>query len=288
MRMRRKPKTNHALAPHWGLNAFLLWLGFIFITPVVLSNGLKKKQARWSGGADLGTSIPQLRSQFSFVPHPGDQVFKVRFYANIAEGVAFITGNGEIIYSVGRVDSDLSAQVNERLNNWIFKETFIGGKVNKIYGRGRYRPSENSFETSDDSHPVNISGYSVLDLGEIYAGIEVKLVCYGDRIGKLVCVNPYADLSKLRVQVQGDIIISVDESGNLIMMSRQGEIGTPCPVAFQVINNRFRPVKLRFRVGRNSYGFQAGSYDRTRVLIIDPMINTEYSRTYDVFCEVTH
>jgi Beta-propeller repeat len=61
--------------------------------------------------------------------------------------------------------------------------------------------------------------------------------------------------------------------GTLVLRTRGGELRQPPPVAYQRVDGQRVPVRGRFRLARDGgVGFAVGAYDRSRTLIIDPVL----------------
>ncbi len=65
----------------------------------------------------------------------------------------------------------------------------------------------------------------------------------------------------------------IDEKGNLVVTTAFGDLIHQRPVSFQFIDGKKVPVNVVFKkMGKHSYGFKAGKYDKGYDLIIDPFV----------------
>jgi hypothetical protein len=113
-----------------------------------------------------------------------------------------------------------------------------------------------------------IANYGRLQVSGLYPGIDA--VYYGNA-GELeydLTVKPGADPGQIRLRLEG-ARARVDRGGNLIAGLIQKR-----PVAYQIAaDGSSVPVESRYRKNRDgSYGFALGAYDRSRELIIDPVL----------------
>ena len=84
------------------------------------------------------------------------------------------------------------------------KEQLIGGKIGEIKGGAQSVTTVSYFKGNDPSKwKSNISTYEVVDMGEVYKGIELRLKAYGDNVEKLFCVKPGADHEQIRISLSG-------------------------------------------------------------------------------------
>ncbi len=107
----------------------------------------------------------------------------------------------------------------------------------------------------------------------LYPGTD--LLCYGTN-GKLEydwILQPGADPSCIRVAFEGATSLKVDTQGNLIARTPHGELVQAPPVAYQTIDGQKVRVQAKFHIDRGKQvGFTLGRYDRTRELVIDPVL----------------
>ena len=137
-------------------------------------------------------------------------------------------------------------------------------------GIDKLRSTTNVFLGND---PANwrraIPAYSRLQVQNLYPG--VNLVYYGNA-GELeydLTVKPGADPGQIKLRLDGGHA-RLDRDGNLIAGIIQKH-----PVAYQIAANGTRvSVDSRYRKNADgSYGFALGLYDRTRELVIDPVLS---------------
>ena len=107
----------------------------------------------------------------------------------------------------------------------------------------------------------------------VYPGID--LVFYGNQ-GKLEYdfqVAPGADPSRTELEFHGANGLKVQD-GALIIQGRDKDVRLEAPSVYQEIEGRRQPVQGKFVVrGANRAGFAVGTYDRSRELVIDPILN---------------
>ena len=86
----------------------------------------------------------------------------------------------------------------------VLKETLIGAKVKEIKGENKSVTKVNYFRGNDqEKWKSNISTYDVVDLGEVYKGIELKLKAYGNNVEKLFYVKPGANTNQIKIGLSG-------------------------------------------------------------------------------------
>jgi len=108
---------------------------------------------------------------------------------------------------------------------------------------------------------------------DVYPGIN--LVFYGNQ-GHLEYdfkVAPGSDPTAAEVEFEGARKLAL-KNGNLIIENEDGDVQLVAPRVYQEIGGRQQTVEGKFVLrGANRAGFAIGSYDRSRELVIDPIVN---------------
>jgi len=129
----------------------------------------------------------------------------------------------------------------------------------------------------------NVPTFSRVKHESVYPGID--LIYYGNQ-GRLehdFVVSPGADPKAIRLAIEGAENISVDGRGNLVVNIQTGKVVLNRPHVYQSSvgegksgDSKAQPLDGRYTlVAKNQVGFEVGAYDRSRPLIIDPVL--EYS-----------
>ncbi|HJQ38284.1 MAG TPA: SBBP repeat-containing protein [Thermoanaerobaculia bacterium] len=111
---------------------------------------------------------------------------------------------------------------------------------------------------------------------EVWPGID--LVWHGTQsaLEYDFIVDPGVDPSRIRLRVDGAKRLRLDDGGNLIAETAAGDVIQHAPVLYQESAAGRTPVRGTYVLhGKKEIGFDVGAYDRTRALIIDPVL--EYS-----------
>ncbi len=193
------------------------------------------------------------------------------------------------------------------------KEEIVGGKIGKIKGETKAVTAVNDFRGNDPSKwKTNIPTYEMVNLGEIYEGIELKLKAYGNNVEKLFYVKSGADPEKIRLRLDGAKDVKVTDAGELEVATALGPVKFTKPVAYQEIDGKRVEVDVEYSIQnpevrrqkqglpnqklvnsnrtrtnkfvhtiplhnpKSEYGFKVAAYDKTRELLIDPLLGSTY------------
>jgi len=187
------------------------------------------------------------------------------------------------------------------------KETIVGAKIGGITGEQPAVTTVNYFTGNDKSKwKTNVPTYNMVNLGEVYKGIELSLKAYGDNVEKLFCVKPGANPELIKVQLDGSKSLRVNQEGQLEADTELGLVKFTRPIAYQEIDGKRVEVACEytiadcgvqsaeyktnpqsttsdspiphseFRTPHSEYSFTVASYDKTKDLIIDPLLASTY------------
>ena len=120
-----------------------------------------------------------------------------------------------------------------------------------------------------------VRGYGRLIRKNVYPGIDSAWHGTDQRVEYDFLLAPGADPGRIRIRIEGARRIYIDGNGELVVSGDSREIRQRQPVIYQTTEDGGRsPVSGGFRVfGASEAGFFVGTYDRSRPLIIDPVID---------------
>ncbi len=77
-----------------------------------------------------------------------------------------------------------------------------------------------------------------------------------------------------QIRLRYNVSVQIDKSGSLLLAFETGQLKESAPVAWQEINGNRVYVDVRFsQLGEKEIGFQAGQYDASYPLVIDPTLS---------------
>lgn len=121
---------------------------------------------------------------------------------------------------------------------------------------------------------TDIPTYAGVSYAGVYPGVD--LVYYGNQ-GRLeydFTVRPGADPAAIQLHFSGIVGLGLDPQGNLILHGTSGDVIEQAPVVYQEGNGVRQTVTGRYVLeGEGTVGFAVGAYDRSRPLVIDPVLS---------------
>jgi hypothetical protein len=210
------------------------------------------------------------RIQVPFIENRGQVHEDVAFYARTFGGTLFVTRDGEMVLSA--LTSDKTGQ-----KPVLVREKLVGGKDARITGVESSNTKVSTFIGNDPTKwQRNLPTFSSIGLGEVYEGVELRLKAYGKTVEKVFSVKPGGNPADIRTVVSGVDSLAVKTDGKLILRVGRDLIFYSKPVAYQIIDGTRHPVIAAYSIEGDQYSFTIGEYDRTKELIIDPLLNASY------------
>lgn len=174
---------------------------------------------------------------------------------------------------------DRETQRGCQARDWVVGERLRGSLAPVLSADGAPLPLKVSYFVGRDErrHVRDLPAYERLSLGEVYPGIRLKLLAHARSLEKLFELAPGADAGRIEIELQGVHGLRVAQDGALLLATGYGEVRLSPPLAWQEGASGREPVAVAYRlIGDAGYGFALGDYDRSRPLLIDPLIQASY------------
>jgi len=126
---------------------------------------------------------------------------------------------------------------------------------------------------------TNVPTFGRVRYSDVYSGVDLLYYGADSRLEFDFVVAPGADTDVIRFRLNGPEAVRIDAEGRLVLDMGGHEVFLKAPIAYQEeprgSRNRVE-VASAFLLGEgNEVTFEVGDYDRTRELVIDPVL--EYS-----------
>ncbi len=214
-------------------------------------------------------------------------------------GAVWVTRDGAIVHhfngprtvACAAVEGDATSarqrhdsRICPRVGGWVLSERFAGGRIGAIVGREPLEGRVSFFVGEDPRHAADLPAHAALDLGEVFPGVTVELRARQANVEKLYTVAPGRDPAVIRMQLSGTPKLVLTKEGALEARTSHGPVRFTAPVAFQFDAKRERrDVAVRYALKPKAcgpdcheYGFELGAYDRSRPLVIDPLLQSTF------------
>jgi hypothetical protein len=114
-------------------------------------------------------------------------------------------------------------------------------------------------------------------LENLYEGIDALFYLDGGRPRYDLHIQPGADPAQIVMKIEGSNGVSVNADGSLAIQTTMGVLQQQGLYAYQEVNGVRQQVACQFVVGKDMrVQFGMGSYDKSRPLVIDPLVYSTY------------
>ncbi len=172
-------------------------------------------------------------------------------------------------------DEEARLQVRGNSGNWHqVRVTLPGAKHSPIVGEAQQVTKTSIFRGAESNWRKNISNFSKVRQAGVYPGVDLVYYGAGKQLEYDFVVAPNADPSRIVMRFSG-AKASLNADGQLILRAGDAELIQHAPAIYQM-NADGNPVTIAggYTIAKNgSVGFRLGAYDRSRQLIIDPVIS---------------
>jgi len=158
-----------------------------------------------------------------------------------------------VAISMKIVDANPNAKVSGR--------EILPGKANYFFGKDRSK------------WRTNVSNFKKVRYEEVYPGID--LVYYGNqrKLEYDFVVQPGADPKNIALQFEGMDEMSIDDQGNLVLQTANGDVIQQAPIVYQEVGGERQPIDGKYRIQADDrVAFVVGDYNTEKPLVIDPIL----------------
>jgi len=215
-----------------------------------------------------------------FIQNDGQLDKKVKFYEKASNSAMYLTEEG-VYVSLVKQDGKKDTKTEAKL----IKLSFLGGNPNpEIVAEGRLEGKVNYFIGNDPKEwKRDIPTYSSVLYKEVYEGIDIRFYGNQRQLEYDVIVKPGADPSKVKIVYEGIEGLRLKDNGEMevVVKNSKGEESIALiqhkPIVYQEIDGKRKELDGGFLILKNDkdkavYAFNVPDYDKTRPLIIDPVL----------------
>jgi hypothetical protein len=243
-----------------------------------MATGQETRAAAHQGTARSFGMLP-----LSFERNAGQFDPRVRFLSQGPGYTVFLTSRGGAVLSLPRASGRHGARgetafgmSHGRAQSDVLSMDLIGAaRPASVVGTARLGGTVNRFTGNDPrAWWTGIPTYAGVLYRGLYPGIDLRY--YGNQSGNLeydVNIAAGADASAVAIAFNGEVALSLETSGALVLRMPGGDIRQPVPVAYQVVGGVRRPVAVSYVIRGSTVGFAVGPHVATAPLVIDPKIS---------------
>jgi hypothetical protein len=242
--------------------------------PSLAGPGPVQGQAR----ANVISSLGQL--PLYFIENQGQVDSQVAYYLAGGESSIYFRSGGLTFALSGTPASSVTATGEELpavTVSYGLKLDFLGARDVRPVGEGKTEAVVSYFKGKPEQWHTGLSTYSRIAYPDLWPGIDLVYYGRGAELKYEFVVHPGADPAQIRLAYCGASALSVDEAGQLQVVTPVRTISDAAPVAYQEVGGERRTVAATYALDEetatpdmHAYGFQVGAYDRSLSLVLDP------------------
>ncbi len=157
----------------------------------------------------------------------------------------------------------------------VLRTKLVGAnKDPKVSGQDELAGRSNYFIGNDPQKwRTSVPNFSKVRYEAVYPGIDLIYYGKGRQLEYDFTVAPGMDPGLIKLAFEGAENLSLDEQGDLLISLKGGVVRHHAPVVYQEIDGQRVAVAGNYRLHSDrEVGFALGQYDRTRPLVIDPVL----------------
>lgn len=271
-----------------GLGTGLLWrriVPAVFVVTMTGASLLRMSNPTRSGNSESVPQIPFFEPKpagvtsgpavvryghlpLMFEPNVGQTDSRVRFLAR-GSGYGLFLTQQEAVLSL-----DSSAEKNGAAKGSVVRMKLAGANADPAVTGTELLPGKSSYFIGNDASKwrQNVPQYGRVEYTQVYPGID--LTYYGSQ-GHLEYdfqVEPGSDPRAIQLTFEGAQSLRLD-AGDLVIATGAGDVRLEAPRVYQSEGDNRQRVDGRFALlAAGRVGFEIGDYDRTKTLVIDPVL----------------
>lgn len=151
--------------------------------------------------------------------------------------------------------------------------TFPGSNAVEPVGKDRTTWNSNFFYGNDpEGWRTNVANYETIVYEDVWNGIDIVYGQNEQGAKYDLYVSPGADPEDIRIQVHGATGMSVEDDALVTTTSSATVMDSGLDIFYDTNSNDKVTGEFKL-IGDDTYGFEVGDYDRTKTLVIDPVLS---------------
>jgi hypothetical protein len=223
----------------------------------------------------------------SFEANQGQSDAQVKFLSRGRRHTLFLTSTDAVlVLNKSEQSGNGKPEGKEKVTQTVLRMTLIGANPKPSVAGLEELPGKANYFIGNDPKKwhTNVPTYAKVIYKDVYPGID--LIYYGNQsqLEYDFVVSPGADPKAIKLAFEGTEKIEVDAQGDLILQTAGGQINFKMhkPLAYQVVNGVRKEISGSYVLNSKSaiknptsrsVSFQVATYDRSRPLVIDPVLS---------------
>lgn len=214
------------------------------------------------------------RLPIHFEPNVGQTDASVDFVARGDNYALFLRGNEAVLSLNTRTGKKHTGRAD------VVKMTLAGANDQpRAVGLDETEGKSNYFTGNDPAKwHTNVAHYEKVRYGSVYDGVDLVYYGNGQQLEYDIKLAPKAEPDQVKLRFEGISRATIErETGDLLLETAGGTLRQHKPFAYQEVNGERTEIASTYTLaavkeGKVEVGFTVAGYDRTRELVIDPVL----------------
>ncbi|MFC1981423.1 SBBP repeat-containing protein [Chloroflexota bacterium] len=212
----------------------------------------------------------------SFEANQGQADDQVRFLSRGNGYNLFLTSSEAVLtLSKHTTTTTVDPEITQATEYAVLRMQPVGANPEPDIAGVEELPGKSNYIIGNDPQQwhTNVPNYAKVRYQHIYSGVD--LVYYGNQrqLEYDFIVAPGADAEAIGLEFKGAERLALDAQGNLIIHITGGKVIQNAPIIYQEFDGIKQGIPGGYvLLNNNMIGFQVGTYDTSRPLVIDPVV----------------
>jgi hypothetical protein len=247
--------------------ALFLLLGAALVPS--MPNGEASGPAQADAAAETGVETSLMNLPLYFIENQGQLDQCVAYYVQGSDMSLYFTAQDVTFAMSTPAEEDASQE------HYAIKLEFIGADPDvQPMGKDLTEAVISYFTGSPEEWKTGLPTYAGVLYPDLWPGIDLVYSGDASRLKYTFLVRPGADPGQIGLAYDGASAVTLNEGGQLEVSTPLGGFSDDRPVAYQDVGGERVPVESSYALDEDthSYGFEVGSYDQSKLLVIDPAV----------------
>lgn len=246
---------------------FQLTLTFIFALGVTLSVGSAPAPPLKSAATRTLSQMPVY-----FVANQGQaELSEAAYFVQGRATTVYFTPQG-VVYRLRNRSPFQPAALGAHAESVVRQEFLNAALSPRVEGRQLTSARMSYFLGPQENWVTGVPSFAEVLYPDLWEGIDLSFTGPAGNLKYTFTVRPGADPSRIAFSYRGATRVSLTGKGSLRVETAAGGFTDDAPVAWQDTEAGRVPVSVAFRLDGEQVRFAVGDYDRSRELILDPVV----------------
>lgn len=207
----------------------------------------------------------------AFIENKGQWESEIKFAAFLP-GLKIIVMTDGIVYDYSKTENLSDNYIHSK--GHVVKMLFDKGNLLIDFNKTNSEQGEINYflGNNPDKWVRGVKKYQSIIINEVYRGIDLKLNILDGQLRYDFICRPFANPDNIQIKFDGAFETSLDKNNEIQILTSLGAYYHGNIFAYQTDDDNKNPIQCSFISNNNTFSFRTGDYDKSKELIIDPLV----------------